>query len=124
MKKYALLVLCAVLLFGLTGCGSSKKQVSCSQKVDEDGVNMTVRMIADLDKDDKITGLSVEYEFASKEVASAYCEIFKADDDSVSCNGNKITVKGFDDEEEAAAIIGKAKDEFISYGQAQGYSCK
>lgn len=134
MKKYFLVALSAVLLFGVTGCGKKPSQVTCSKTEEEDGQKVTVSVTADLDKDDKITDASITYDFGDKEAASTYCSLFKmgeeeGEESKISCDGSKITIKGldsFEDEEaeDSEKMAGKTKDAFIKEAQEEGYTCK
>ena len=54
MKKYFLVVLCAVLMLTVTGCGKKANQVTCSKTETEDDQKITVSITADFDKDDKV----------------------------------------------------------------------
>jgi hypothetical protein len=132
MKKYLLVVLCAAFLFAVTGCGG-KKQVVCTKTEEEDGQKITMQVSADLDKSDKITDVSITYDFGDKEMASTYCELFKSTSDksdAVTCDGSKITIKGadnFDEEDEtedSEKIVGKAKADFVKEAEEEGFTCK
>ena len=59
MKKYFLLAVVGLLL--LTGCG--KNQVVCTISAEQDGMKMTESIIGELDGDNKVTKVSMEYEY-------------------------------------------------------------
>jgi hypothetical protein len=118
MKKYFLMVLCALLLLVVTGCGN-KNQVVCTGSMSEGGVEVKAEMVAEFDKDDKLTTVTVTEDLGDKEKADQMCALFKAfvPADSgvdISCSGSKVTIKGYenmaDDEEDK--MIGMTKEEF------------
>ena len=121
MKKYFLVVFCALLLFVVTGCGN-KNQVVCKATMTESGITMNAEVIGDLDNDNKIKDVTVVYDLNNSETADQYCSLFKMFEDSengvsVSCSGSKVTIKGLssmdisDDDEDK--VIGLTKEEFI-----------
>ena len=126
MKKYFLVVFCALVLFVVTGCGS-KNQVKCSGKLSEGEMNILAEVIADFDKDDKLTDATISYELDDEDTATQYCSLFKLMQDeekgvTVTCSGKKITIKGYanlDSEEEEDSVVGKTKEEFIKYMQEE-----
>lgn len=132
MKKYLLVLVCALLLF-VTGCGN-KNQVKCTQSATEGGVTMKVEVVADLDQNNKITDVSMTYDLGDKTTADSFCSLLKASVDSekgqtVKCSGTKITLNGldsFDEDEdvESEKVIGKTKDEFVNEAIAEGFTCK
>lgn len=128
MKKYLTLIFCLMLLFLVTGCG--KNQVTCSKTETEDGKEMTLSIIADLDSNDVVTEASAVYDFGDKETADLFCETFKegADASRVSCSGTKVTIKNIDDMEdediESEDAAGKTKEAFIQAAKEEGYTCK
>ena len=128
MKKYFLVALCAVLFLAVSGCGSSKNQVSCTRSETEDGITMSLTINADLDSNNKITGGSYVINISDKTLAETYCNLYKESSKSVTCSGNKITMNGLDsmDDEtnDSEKIVGKTKDEFIEMAKADGYTCK
>ncbi len=118
MKKYFLVVFCALLLFVVTGCGN-KNQVVCTGSMSEGGVEVKAEMVAEFDKDDKLTTVTVTEDLGDKEKADQMCALFKAfvPADSgvdISCSGSKVTIKGYenmaDDEEDK--MVGMTKEEF------------
>ena len=119
MKKYFLVVFCALLLFIVTGCGS-KNQVVCSGTMEEDGEKFEAEVIGEFDKDDKLTTVTMTEDAGSKEKADQVCAMYNAfagempEGVSVSCSGSKVTIKGYEkfDEEDEDEIVGKTKDEF------------
>ena len=118
MKKYLLVVFCAVLLFAVTGCGS-KNQVKCTGSMSEGGEEVKAEVVADFDKDDKLTSVTVTEDLGNKEKADQMCALFKAfmTADSgvdISCSGSKVTIKGYEkmDDNEENSIVGKTKEEF------------
>ncbi len=119
MKKYYLVVLCA-LLFIVTGCG--KKQVTCSTTIkSESGVNITLKAIGDLDEKDTITDVTVIYDFSQKSIVNSYCEYMKKIEDpekgiTVSCSGSEIIIKGMASiaESDKDSVIGLTKEQFIN----------
>lgn len=117
MKKYLLVFLCALTLV-VTGCG--KNQVTCTATLEESGVKMDAKVVADFDKDSKLSDATFEYEFNDSSIVDQYCSIFKLMEDAakgitVECSGKKITIKGYakvaSDEEES--LVGVTKEEFI-----------
>lgn len=118
MKKYFLVVFCTLLLLTVTGCGN-KNQVVCTGSMSEGGVDVKAEMVADFDKDDKLTSVTVTEDLGDKEKADQMCALFKAfmPADSgvdISCSGSKVTIKGYenmaDDEEDK--MVGMTKEEF------------
>lgn len=118
MKKYFLVVFCTLLLLAVTGCGN-KNQVVCTGSMSEGGVDVKAEMVADFDKDDKLTSVTVTEDLGDKEKADQMCALFKAfmPADSgvdISCSGSKVTIKGYenmaDDEEDK--MVGMTKEEF------------
>ena len=129
MKKYYLVVFCALLLFVVTGCG--KNQVKCTGSYSEGGMNISADIIADLDKDDKVTGATVVYDLKDSKTAEQYCSVFKLAEDKekgieVSCSGSKITIAGFAnmDDEDEEKMTGKTKEEFIKAMEEEKFTCK
>ena len=120
MKKYLLVLACAMLLCAV-GCGK-KNQVVCTQSGTEDGVTMTTKVIVDFDANDKLTDATAEIELDNKDTASTYCAFMKLAEDAekgvkVDCSGKKITIKGFarmDEDEEEEKLIGMSKEDFIN----------
>ena len=122
MKKFYFVTLCAVLLFVVTGCGN-KNQVVCSASMNEGGMNIKAEVVGQLDKDNKISSVTVSYDLGSKESADQYCQIFKMMENSekgikVNCSGSKVIVDGLasmdvDAEDEEDKVIGLTKEEFI-----------
>ena len=120
MKKYFLLVFCALLLV-VTGCGK-KNQVICSGTTTEDGTEIKAEIIADFDKDDKLTTVTMIEDLGDKTKADQFCAMYNAfaselsEGVSISCSGSKVTIKGYekmdDDEESSESMIGKTKEEF------------
>lgn len=136
MKKYLLVVLCAVLMFAVVGC-SKKNQVVCSKTTTEEDLTVTEEGIFELDENDKIVAASGTFTFNDKESAKTYCDIFKLgfsgeDGDAVTCTDTKITIKDLeklneddeDDEEESIKIVGMSKEDLIKFETEAGYTCK
>lgn len=130
MKKYLLIVMCAILLLTV-GCGK-KNQVKCSGTQNEGGISLKASVIADFDQENKLTDATAEYDLSDKEAADQYCSLFKLMENaekgvSVSCSGTKVTIKGFaniDDDEEEEKIIGLTKEEFIKTMEEEKLTCK
>ena len=129
MKKYLLIVFCALLLVAVTGCG--KKQIKCTNSTTESGVEINAEVIADLDDSDKVTDATVIYGFSDSSIVDQYCSIFKMAEDeekgiSVDCSGSKITIKGMAslDDDEEDNVIGQSKDEFVKSAEEEGFTCK
>ena len=119
MKKYFLFAICTLLLVVVTGCGS-KNQLKCTGKMSEGEEEIKAEIIAELDKDDKVTTVTMIEDVGSKEKADQTCAMYNAfasqmpEGLSVTCSGSKVTIKGYekmkdDDEEE---IVGQTKEEF------------
>ena len=53
MKKYILVVICALVLFITVGCGKTN-QLKCTKKSTEEGITMSAEVVADLDNDNKV----------------------------------------------------------------------
>lgn len=135
MKKYYLVVFCALLLFVVVGC-SKKNQVVCTASTTEQGITMDAEVIGDLDADNKITAVTVVYDLHDKKYADQYCSMFKLFETEgsgvkVNCSGSKITIEGMAsmdiDAEEDEKIIGKTKEEFIAAAQESEdikFTCK
>ncbi len=117
VKKYLLVVLCALLLV-VTGCGN-KNQVTCTGTMEEEGVEVKAEVVADFDKDDKLTAITITEDLGDKEKADQMCAMLKAfmpADSGVeaSCSGSKVTIKGYEkrDADEEDSMVGKTKEEF------------
>ncbi len=131
MKKYFLVVFCALLLFVVTGCGN-KNQVKCTGSFSEGGMSMDAEIIADLDDNDKVTDVTAIMDLKDKDTATQFCSLYKmfADEEKgieISCSGSKITIKGYsklEAETEEEDIVGKTKDEFIKAMQEEKFTCK
>ena len=126
MKKYLLIVFCALLLVVVTGCGN-KNQVKCTGTMSEGGVNISAEIIADFDENDKLVDATAIEDLGSKEKADQMCALFKAfmtEDTGVdiSCSGSKVTIKGYAkmDADEEDSMIGKTKEEFIKAMEDEG----
>lgn len=119
MKKYFLVVFCALLLFVVTGCGN-KNQVTCSGTMKESGMEIKAEIVADFDDSDKLTDATIVYDLGNSDTATQWCSLFQLMNDSdkgisVSCSGSKITIKGYAkmaEEEGEESMIGKTKEEF------------
>ena len=134
MKKYFLVVVCALLLFVVTGCNNNKNKVVCSGSFSEDGLEMEAEIAAELDSADKVTAINVTYDLKDKDTAKQYCVLFQLMQDSekgitVECSGSKIIIKGLtglddDEENEEDKIVGKTKADFVNAAEAEGLTCK
>lgn len=135
MKKILLVSVCALFLLVLTGCGSSKNQVTCTGSSEENGIKMTAELVADFDKNDKLSGATVVYDLNDSTVASQYCSFFKLMEDAdkgitVECSGTKITIKGYAEmlvDDETGEKVDLTKDEFIKKMEEsteEKFSCK
>ena len=132
MKKYFLVVFCALLLFVVTGCGDKKNQLKCTGSMSEGGVDMKAEIIADFDESDKLTDATIVYDLGSSETANQWCTLMQMMQDEskgikVSCSGSKITITGYakmDDEDEEESMIGKTKEEFKTAMAAEQITCK
>ena len=115
MKKYLLVVLCALLLVVVTGCGS-KNTVVCSGKIEGYEAELT----AEFDDNDKLTTVTAVEDVGSKEAADQMCalsSLFEAQGVTVSCSGSKVTIKGFEkmtdsEDEDDVKMVGLTKEEF------------
>lgn len=131
MKKYFLVIFCALLLFVVTGCGK-KNQISCSRTVTESGITMNVEVIADVDDNDAITDASIVYDLGDETTANAFCSLMETSMDSsegqsINCSGTKITIKGLDNldvDEESDQLIGKTRADFVKEAEEEGFTCK
>ncbi len=132
MKKYFLVVLCAVVLFVVTGCGN-KNQVVCEETATEGGVSMKAEIIVDFDDNDKLTDATAVYNLDSEETANQYCAFMKLAEDAdkgvkVECSGKKITIKGFanvDQDEDEEPMIGMSKEDFMKkMAEEENVTCK
>lgn len=130
MKKYLLIVLCALVLV-VTGCGK-KNQVVCTKTTIEGEVTIKEEGTFVLDKDDKVESADAVYTFNDEDLAKNYCDLFKTflgeeHQNSISCSSTKITIKDLhklQDEEDGTVLAGMKKDELIKFEEEQGYSCK
>ena len=134
MKKSLLLLLGVLMLVVVTGCGK-KNQVTCSASMSEGGVDMKAEVVADFDKDDKLTDATITYDVSDSKTAETYCALFKLMEDAdkgitVSCSGSKITITGYaniDSSEDEETIIGVTKEEFkkkMQENDEQKFTCK
>lgn len=129
MKKYSILVVCALMLFALAGCGKDK--VVCKGTLEEDGLSADAEMIAEFDKD-IVSDITVNYTLKDEETAKTWCALFQLMQDeskgvTVKCSGKKITIKGMDkmDSEDEDETPIKTKEEFIKYAEEEGkLKCK
>ena len=98
MKKYLLIIFCAVIMFAVTGCGS-KNQVVCTGTMTEGEEEVKVELTADFDKDDKLTTVTMTEDLGDKDKANQVCGLYEAlssqmpEGVSVSCSGSKVTIK-------------------------------
>ena len=122
MKKYLLVVLCALLVFVVTGC--NKNEVKCTGKIEENGKEYEAEVVAEFDKDDKLIDATITEDLGSKEAADQMCALYKAfmseeSGVSFSCSGSKITIKGYanldSEEDDDEKMIGMTKEEFKKY---------
>ena len=132
MKKYLIVVFCALFAVALTGCGK-KNQVTCSGTITEGGLTIKAEVVGDFDANDKLTGATMVYDLGDKTTAEQYCTLFKMFESSekgisISCSGSKITIKGYAqmaDEDSEEELIGASKDDFIKAMQEQeGVTCQ
>lgn len=127
MRKYALVICCAVLVFLVTGCGGNK--VKCTASVSEGGVSLNAEVIANLDKDNKVDDVTITYNFDDKSTAESYCSIIKMIDNpdkgiTVKCDGKKISVHGASSMDADDSAIGLTKSEFIERMEKEKFTCK
>ena len=133
MKKCFFVFFCAVGLLLLAGCGKNANEVKCSKTTTESDTKVTIEVIATLDKNDKISNVSMVYDLGDADTAKTYCDVFKKSEDSksknVSCSGTKITFKDLDsfeedEEEDSKKLVGESKDNFIKAAKEEGFTCK
>ncbi len=127
MKKYLLVVLCALLVV-VVGC-SKKNQVKCSATQEEGGIKMEAEVIAEFDDKDIIKDATVVYDLQDEKTATTYCSLFKLAEDkdkgiTVDCSGSKITISGFTKMEDENELDGKSKADFIKAMEAEKFTCK
>ena len=130
MKKFYLVPVCAVLILAV-GCGK-KNQVKCTGKQTENGITIKAEVIADLDKNDKLTDAKVVYDLSDKKTAQQYCALFKLMENadkgiSINCSGSKVTIKGFaemETDEDGESIVGMSKKDFIKQMEEENMTCK
>jgi len=124
MKKYFLLAVVGLLL--LTGCG--KNQVVCTISAEENGMKVTESIIGELDGDNKVTKVSMEYEYDDAETVKQLCEIVKISFPEAECSGKKIILPDAAAmlEDEETKLVGLTKEEFITYAtsEGEGVTCK
>ena len=127
MKKYLCLIAIVILL---TGCS---KKVTCTNTTKSEEGGLKTEAIATLDKEDKVTDITLNFEFDNKETAELICNTFKDFEEStgvkIKCNDTKIKItnaKSFNiaENDDTLKLIGKAKDTFINRAQDEGFSCK
>lgn len=128
MKKYFLVVCCAVVLFGLTGCGK-KHEVTCSGSMSEGGINLKADVTAKLDDNDKVKTATAVYKFDDKKTAEQYCKLFKMFETAdtgikVTCSDTKITFEGFENMESEDNFAGMSKEDFIKTMEEEKFTCK
>lgn len=126
-KKCALVIFTALLVVLVTGCGGNK--VKCSASVKEGGVSLNAEVVADLDKDNKVSNVAITYAFNDKSTADSYCSLLKMLEDkdkgiTVKCDGKKIIINGAASMESEDNAIGLKKDEFIKRMEKESYKCK
>lgn len=91
MKKVCGLFLAILCLTVVTGCGSSKNEITCTTKQDGQKVVVTVKT----DKDDKITSLKMSnsMEAPSKEELDSTYKLLNATLDEINKNeGTKVSL--------------------------------
>ena len=131
MKKYLIVVFCALFAVALVGCGK-KNQVTCTGTMSEGGLTIKAEAIGDFDANDKLTEATVIYDLGDKTTAEQYCSLFKMFESSekgisISCSGSKITIKGYaqmEAEEGEENLIGASKDDFIKAMEKESFTCK
>ena len=135
MKKYFKLIMLALIVFVLAGCGK-KNQLTCTATAEESGVKITGEVVADFDAADKLTDAVITYIIDDDDMATTYCNLFKLIEDKekgieVICKGHKITVTGYanmdSEDEEDTGLLGNSKEEFITYmttAEGMAFTCK
>ena len=127
MKKYLCLLAIIILL---TGCG---KKVTCTSITSSDDGGLKTEATAKLDKNNKITDITLSFDFDNKETAELICDTFKQFEEStgvkIKCNGTKIKIanaKSFNiaESDDTMKLIGKYKEAFIERAKEEGFSCK
>ena len=121
MKKY---FLCIIVLLLLTGCGNSKK-ITCTFDGMENNSHAKAKIIANIDDDDIISDLYIEYVFDEQNAADSMCTTFKVESDSqvkVNCSGKKVTIEG--PVYKSSSSSGTKKDAFIEEAESHEFKCK
>ena len=132
MKKYLLVVFCALVALVVSGCGGNKNQVTCTGTMTDSGMNIKAELVADFDDNDKLTDATVVYDLGDSDTAKQWCSLFQLMGDEskgikVSCSGSKITITGYakmDVEDEEDTMVGKTKEEFKKAMEAEKFTCK
>ena len=103
----------------LTGCGGSNTY-TCSVTYTEGDESMTQKIVAYLDKDDKVESYDIVMEMASEESAEGIYQLYQSMNEvTVSKSGKTVTIKDANKIEDSEVdIIGKTKDEIKSFVQA------
>ena len=121
MKKF--LVLMFVSMFLVCGCGKSKDEVVCTGKVNEDGYEVEMKLIAKL-KNDKVSSLSASMTFADESTANTFCgylgmanSFAESEDQKIDyeCSGKTLTIKDYTklESDGDSEFMGLTRDEFI-----------
>ena len=112
MKKLLGLGVLFVGVLLLTGCGDGNK-LTCTATYSEGGESMTQKLVAHLDKDDKVESYDLIYEMSDQESADTLYSMYSSVDGlEVSKSGKTITIKNAQAMEGSEMnIIGMTKDE-------------
>ena len=133
IKYYGVIVGALSLLF-LTGCGGSGNKLSCTADYEENGHKYSAEIVAELDSEEKVKNVDAIYTFNSSDEADQFYSSYQmminfakqfAEEDQeipeidIKKDGKKITISNFaalesmNSDETEESPIGMKKEEFI-----------
>ena len=130
MKKIIFPILVLTCVFMLTGCSlpvNLGNNIVCTGEESSGNYTVKSKVIATL-SNGKVSTVKADMTFSDEATAKTTCNLLSTgtNDYDVKCNGDTITITGFEKMTELSGdkITDVSKDEFISYFEKEGYTCK
>lgn len=119
MNKIIRMLLCLIIIFMLSGCGSS---YSCSKKYNEN-IKYKLKVTFDLDKDKTVTSSNAVFTFDTSDDANNFCKVEKilGKSNNIVCTNKTVRIKNYHTLLSSKETI--KKDEIINILKNDGMKC-